>query len=243
MIRKFLLITLPFIFFACTSQQINQTLNAVLAGGLTQEDIGRGLKAALDNGVQRGVSELSANGGYFDDLAYRILLPEKAQEVTNKLQNIPGFSDLEQVLIRKINQGAEDAAEKAGPIFVNAIRSMTIEDAMGILRGDNNAATDYLKRVTFQQLYGEFEPVIRNSLDKFDANTVWSDASRAYNNFPLTRNPVNEDLTDHVTNEALDGLFRKIALEEENIRQNVNARTTELLRKVFALQDEPANGK
>ena len=240
MLRNLLLLGLPFLFLACTSQQINQTLNTVLAGGLTQQDIGNGLKEALRQGAQRGANELSEDGGYFDDTAYRILLPEEAQKVTSRLQNVPGFSDLERVVIKKINQGAEDAAKKAGPIFVNAIRQMTIQDAMSILKGDNNAATQFLQRTTYQALYNEFEPVIRNSLDKYDAQKVWLDASSAYNKFPLTRTEVNTDLGDYVTEQALSGLFKKVALEEVNIRQNIGARTSELLRKVFALQDGDA---
>lgn len=239
MLRRSLFLLLPFFFFACTTQQINQTLNTVLGegGALTSADIGKGLKEALRVGVEKGANELSVSGGYFDDVAYRVLLPEEARKVTDKLQGIPGFKDLEQTIIRKINQGAEDAAKTAGPIFVQAIKQMTIQDAMGILKGGNNAATSYLQRTTYDQLYNEFSPVISQSLDKFDAQTVWGDAANAYNNFPLTRDKVNTNLSDHVTQRALDGLFRKVSLEEENIRQNLNARTSELLRKVFALQD------
>ncbi|MEM9258986.1 MAG: DUF4197 domain-containing protein [Bacteroidota bacterium] len=239
MLRKLVLLTLPFFLFGCTSQQINQTLNTVLngTGGLTSADIANGLKEALRIGSQKGANELSAEGGYFNDIAYRILLPEEARKVTDKLQNVPGFRDLEQVIIKKINQGAEDAAKSAAPIFVDAIRSMTIEDALGILKGDRNAATSYLQRTTYQALYNEFSPVIAASLDKFEAQKVWEDAANAYNNFPLTRQPVNTNLADHVTQRALEGLFTKVALEEENIRQNISARTSELLRRVFAAQD------
>ena len=238
MARRLLLALVPLLFLGCTAQQINSTLGTILDGGpLTSDEIARGLKEALRLGAERGASELSVDGGYFNDLAYRILLPEEARKVTDKLQNVPGFRNLEEVVIRKINQGAEDAAKTAGPIFVEAIRQMTIQDALGILKGDNNAATAYLQRTTYDKLYGEFSPVIDGSLAKFDAQQIWSDAAQAYNNFPLTGDRVNEDLTDHVTRRALDGLFRKVALEEENIRANVSARTTELLRRVFAAQD------
>ena len=114
---------------------------------------------------------------------------------------------------------------------------MTIQDALGILKGDRTAATQYLQRTTTQNLYNEFNPVIASSLDKFDAQKIWEDAARVYNNFPLTRQPVNANLADHVTQKALEGLFSKVALKEEDIRQNIGSRTTELLRKVFALQD------
>ncbi len=235
--RKLTLLLLPLLFFGCTSQQINQTLNTVLNGGLTSEDIAKGLKEALQQGAERGANELSVEGGYFNDLAYRILLPEEVKKVTDRLQGVPGFANLEEVIIKKINQGAEDAAKTAGPIFLQAIRQMTIQDALGILKGDRNAATSYLQRTTYDALYNEFNPVIATSLDKFDAQTVWADAARVYNNFPLTRQPVNTNLADHVTQRALEGLFTKVALEEENIRQNIGARTSELLRRVFALQD------
>lgn len=238
--RRLFLLTLPFLFFGCTAQQINQTLNTVLAGGLSTEDIGNGLKEALRKGATQGANQLAQNGGYFDDLAYRILLPEEVQKVTNKLQGIPGFSNVEEIILKKINQGAEDAAQKAGPIFVSAIKQMTINDALSILKGEENAATQYLQRTTYKSLYNEFSPVINTSLDKFDANKVWNDAAKAYNNFPLTRQPVNTNLGEYVTERALEGLFKKVALEELNIRENVGARTSDLLKKVFALQDPGA---
>lgn len=239
MTRKSFLLAMPFLLSACTTQQINDTLNTVLGegSGLSSADIANGLKEALRKGSERGANELSAQGGYFNDLAYRILLPEEVRKVTDKLQGVPGFQNLEEIIIKKINQGAEDAATKAGPIFVAAIRQMTIQDALGILKGDRNAATTFLQRTTYDNLYNEFAPVINTSLDKFDANKVWSDAASAYNNFPLTRQQVNTNLGDHVTQRALEGLFTKVALEEENIRQNIGARTSELLRRVFALQD------
>ncbi|MGB3802137.1 MAG: DUF4197 domain-containing protein, partial [Lewinella sp.] len=126
---------------------------------------------------------------------------------------------------------------KAAPIFVDAIRQMSIQDAVGILRGDNNAATSYLQQTTTSALTAEFAPVINTSLDKYDANKVWLDAATAYNNFPLTRNKVETDLGAYVTQQALAGLFKKVALKEEDIRENVSARTSDLLRRVFAQQD------
>ena len=235
--RLSLLILLPCLLFGCTSQQINQTLNTVLNGGLTSTDIANGLKEALRIGATEGASELSKTGGYFDDLTYRILLPEEVRKVTDRLQGVPGFSNLEEVILKKINQGAEDAASKAAPIFVDAIRSMSIQDAVGILKGDNTAATQYLQRTTTDQLTAEFSPVINTSLDKYDANKVWLDAATAYNNFPLTRQKVNTDLGAYVTERALEGLFKKVALKEVDIRENISARTTDLLRRVFAQQD------
>ncbi|WP_116125585.1 DUF4197 domain-containing protein [Lewinella sp. IMCC34183] len=235
--QRLLFLLFPLLFAGCTSQQINQTLNTVLNGGLTSADIGNGLKEALRIGAREGAEELARPGGYFDDLTYRILLPEEVRKVTDRLQNVPGFSNIEEVILKKINQGAEDAATKAAPIFVDAIRQMTIQDAVGILRGSDDAATQYLVTNTSQALTAEFAPVINASLDKYDANKLWNDAATAYNNFPLTRQKVNTDLGAYVTERALEGLFLKVALKEKDIRENVSARTTDLLRRVFAQQD------
>ena len=232
-----LLLFLPLLLLSCTSQQINRTLNTVLNGGLTSGDIGNGLKEALRIGARDGAEELSREGGYFDDLAYRILLPEEVRKVTDRLRNIPGFNNVEEVILKKINQGAEDAAKSAAPIFVDAIRQMSIQDAVGILRGDQDAATQYLIRSTTERLTAEFAPVINTSLDKYDANKLWLDASTAYNDFPLTRQKVDTDLGAYVTERALEGLFKKVALKELDIRQNVAARTSDLLKRVFAQQD------
>ena len=150
------LFLLPLLLLGCTSQQINQTLQTVLNGGLTPTEIGNGLKEALRLGAREGAEELAQPGGYFDDLTYRILLPEEVRQVTDRLQNVPGFSNIEEVILKKINQGAEDAASKAAPIFVDAIRQMTIQDAVGILRGENDAATQYLSRTTSDALTAEF---------------------------------------------------------------------------------------
>jgi hypothetical protein len=222
---------------ACDTTNLNSVLGTVLGeNALTSTEIGNGLKEALEIGISKGAERLSRENGYFQS-PYKILLPEEARKVTDRLQNIPGFSNLEANVLEKINRGAEDAASKAKPIFVNAIKSMTITDALGILKGDKNAATTYLKRVTYQQLYNEFNPVIVASLDKFNARDYWSNAVNTYNRIPLVNDQVDPDLDDYVTNKALDGLFAQVAKEELDIRNNIGARTTDLLRKVFAAQD------
>lgn len=231
------LLTLLFLLSSCTSQQIQSTLNTLMNTPLTTEEIGQGLKEALSKGARTGANALAQNGGYFNDMAYRILLPEEARQVTDRLRIIPGFTNLEDEIIRKINQGAEDAAKEAAPIFLDAIKRMTIQDAMGILKGDKDAATQYLLRTTRSQLYAKFNPVIINSLDKFNARKIWSDATTKYNSIPLVQD-VDTDLAGYVTNKALDGLFKKVAIEELNIRENLSARTSDLLKKVFAAQDE-----
>lgn len=217
---------------AATLQQISDTINS---GTLTQSEVGSGLKEALNIGISKGSDALSSTDGYFKS-PYKILLPPEARKVTDKLQNVPGFKNVEDVILEKINRGAEDAAKKAKPIFVSAIRQMTFSDAMNILLGSKDAATQYLKRTTSDQLYQEFNPVIIESLDKFDARDYWSKAVTAYNRIPLVEK-ANPDLGDYVTKEALNGLFGMVAQEELNIRTNLAARTSDLLRKVFAKQD------
>jgi len=202
---------------------------------LTQADIGRGLKEALTKGISTGAQALAAENGYFDS-PYKILLPEEARKVTDRLQNIPGFTNVEDVILQKINAGAADAAKQAKPIFVNAIKQMSFADATNILMGADDAATDYLNAKTYEQLYAKFSPVIVNSLDKFQARKYWRDATTAYNKIPLATD-VDTELDEYVTRQALNGLFAMVAKEELNIRDNVAARTSDLLRKVFAKQD------
>lgn len=202
---------------------------------LSTAEVGRGLKEALSKGVDKGVKELSSTDGYFKS-AYKILLPEEAQKVVTRLKSVPGFANVEADLIEKMNRGAENAAKEAGPIFASAITSMTIQDAMDILMGADNSATVYLRKSTFQQLYDKFNPVIVKALDEIGANSLWRSAANAYNNIPMVTK-VNNDLDDHVTTKALDGLFGKIQEEEKDIRRNPALRTSDLLKKVFSRQD------
>ncbi len=199
------------------------------------EEIGRGLKEALSKGITKGAGQLAQTDGFYKSV-YKILLPEDVRKVTDKLKNVPGFSNLEGELIEKMNRGAEDAAKEAGPIFLTAIRQMTFQDATNILMGADNSATAYLQKTTTTELYGKFNPKIVSSLNKIGANNLWKKAADAYNRIPLVTK-VNNDLDDYVTNQALKGLFGKIGEEEKNIRNNRVARTTELLKKVFAKQD------
>jgi len=222
------------IFALASCDALREVAGGVL-GEPTIEEIGRALKEALSNGVTKGVDNLSQKDGYFKS-AYKILLPDDARKVTSKLQGIPGFSNLENELLEKMNRGAEDAAKEAGPIFLGAIRQLTIQDAANILMGADNAATNYLNKTTNQQLYDKFKPKIVASLEKIGANSVWKKAADTYNAIPLVTK-VNNDLGDYVTKKALDGLFGKIAEEEKNIRRNKGARVTALLQKVFAKQD------
>ena len=204
--------------------------------GLSQDEIGRGLKEALDNGVGEAVTFLSAKDGYYKS-AYKILMPEEAQKVADKLKAVPGFGNVEADLTERMNRAAEDAAVKAKPIFIAAITKMTFQDAMNILMGDPNSATLYLNKSTYQPLYAEFKPIIQESLDKVNARTYWRDAVTAYNKIPFVTK-TNPELDDHVTKMALSGMFSLIEKKEAGIRSDVNQRSSPLLQKVFSKQDK-----
>ncbi|HJW31223.1 MAG TPA: DUF4197 domain-containing protein [Saprospiraceae bacterium] len=202
----------------------------------TTAEIAQALKQALEFGISEGAEKLALKDGYFKS-EFKILLPPEARKVTDKLKFIPGFSDVEYIITEKLNRAAEDAATAAKPIFVTAIKDMTFEDALHILMGQQDAATQYLRLKTYDSLYQEFHPVILNSLDKFNALEYWSDAVKAYNKIPLV-DKINPNLDEYVTQKALDGLFGMVAKKEFQIRTDIASRTTDLLRKVFAKQDK-----
>ncbi len=236
MLRKFgiLLLVATLSLTACDTLQ--QVATSVLTQQvLSNEDIGNGLKSALEIGIGKGADILSQKGGYFNS-AFKIQLPPEARQITDKLKVIPGFNKVEDIVLEKINAGAEDAAAKAKPIFVSAIKQMTFSDALNILMGDKNAATAYLKKATYDQLYQSFSPVIVQSLDKYDARKYWGDAVNTYNKIPLIKK-ANPSLDDYVTREALNGLFTMVEQKELSIRSNKAERVTDLLQKVFAKQD------
>ena len=222
----------------CSSAQIQDLLNKTLGSskGLTQQDAANGLKEALEMGISKGADKLSALDGYYKSELYRILLPEEAEPIVNKLKLVPGFSDFEARAIEKINRAAEDAAKKAKPIFVEAIKGMTFSDAMDILLGTDDAATRYLHGATYDPLYSEFRPVIISSLNETGALDYWTGAVTAYNKLPFVKK-MNPKLEDHVTEKALFALFDMVEKEEKAIRTDVSKRTSDLLRRVFAAQD------
>ncbi len=221
---------------ACDAATLQKALDTVASvTELTDGDVANGLKEALNVGVDDAVKKLNIKDGFYKS-AYKILLPQEAQNVVNKLKIIPGFDNLEEKMLQKINAAAEDAAGKAGPIFGDAIRSMTIDDAMGILMGEKNAATNYLNNKTYGALYDEFKPVMVNSLNKFGALDLWTNAVTKYNSLPLV-NDVNPDLADHINTKALGGLFNLVEKKELGIRNDINQRTSDLLKRVFAKQD------
>ncbi|MBK9737683.1 MAG: DUF4197 domain-containing protein [Saprospiraceae bacterium] len=234
--RHLYLLLLPLFLFSCDPADLQKVMDTVNSVPLTNADISAGLKEALNKGVDQSVKSLSATDGYYASI-YKILLPEEATKVIDKLKFIPGFSNLEEEAIKKINKAAEDAALKAGPIFLNAIKQMTFEDVMGILMGQKNAATTYLNNKTNTALYNEFKPVMITSLNKFGALDLWKDAINKYNTIPFITK-VNPDLADHVTNKALFGLFSLVEKKELGIRTDLSQRTSDLLKKVFAKQDK-----
>jgi hypothetical protein len=201
------------------------------SGALSQDEIGAGLKEALNNGVGEAVDFLSVKDGYFKS-PYKILVPQEAQKVVSKLKNVPGFGNLEADLTERMNRAAEDAAIKAKPIFIEAIKKMSFKDAMAILKGNPDAATRYLEKSTYDALYEQFRPIVQASLDKVNAREYWRGAVTAYNKIPTVAK-TNPELDDHVTKQALVGLFGLVEKKENGIRSDVNQRTSDLLKKVF----------
>lgn len=205
---------------------------ATQTGGV---DIAAGLKEALNKGVSEEVSKLTAVDGFLKNEKVKILFPEELKKVETTLRKT-GLGSLADDGIKTLNRAAEDAVKEATPIFVDAIRKMTIADAKHILMGKDDAATLYLQSSTRTALYAKFSPVVQASIGKVGADKIWSSIISKYNKVPLVAK-VNPDITDYVTNKALDGVFAMIALEELDIRNDVNARTSPLLKKVFAMQD------
>lgn len=201
---------------------------------LGNADIAMGLKEALNNGVTKQVTKLTVTDGFYKNAAVKILLPPELQKVDKTLRDL-GLSSLADEGLKVLNRAAEDAVKEAVPVFVTAIKSMTITDAKNILMGNDNAATIYLQRTTSSPLYGKFNPIVKKSLSKVGADKTWNQILTKYNTLPLVTK-VNPDLNDYVTNEALKGVFTMVAVEEKDIRNNVAARTSDLLKRVFGMQ-------
>ena len=234
--KKFILLSL--ILGACTSAQISQTLsevNKAVSGPteqpLTEQEVGSGLKEALINGISKGADLVSVTDGYFKNAEIKIPFPPDVQKVEDKLRQL-GFGNKVDEFVMTLNRGAEEAAKEAKPIFVNAIKQMTIQDAWGLLKGEQDAATQFLKRTTTAQLKEKFSPVVQSALDKVNATKYYSDVINTYNKVPFVEK-VNPDLNAYATDKAIEGLFVMVAKEEKNIRENPVARTTDLLKRVF----------
>ena len=232
--KKYFLLFSLFILSSCAElQQIAQQLPQ--EGGITNAEISGGLKQALQKGIDLQVTKLTKEDGFFRNELVRIGLPPELQKVDKTLRDV-GLDALADEGLKVLNRAAEEAVKEATPIFVNAVQEMTFTDARNILLGNDNAATTYLADKTTTELYSKFNPIIKNSLDKVGATEVWSNLIQRYNALPLTSS-VNPDLPDYVTTEALDGVFTMIAVEEMQIRNDLSARTTTLLKRVFGLQD------
>lgn len=230
---------LLFVFtFNHSSAQINKLIKDVTSGNvsLSQDEVAAGLKEALEQGIVKGTDLASKTDGYFKNDLIKILLPEDAKKAEKTLRSMGLGSEVDRALLA-INRGAESAAIEAKPIFVNAIKQMNIQDALGILKGEPTAATDFLKRTTNAQLVELFKPKIQASLDEVGATKYYGDLANSYNKIPLTKQKVNPDLNAYVTQKAIDGLFVLIAEEEKNIRENPLGRTSDLMKKVFGQQD------
>ncbi|WP_298348323.1 DUF4197 domain-containing protein [uncultured Dokdonia sp.] len=203
--------------------------------GISNQMIGSGLKQALDFGIDKQVTKLTSTDGFYKNELVKILLPEELQKVDKTLRAI-GLGSLADEGIKALNRAAEDAVSEATPIFVDAVKQITFNDVRTILLGTDNAATQYLEGKTNTALYNKFNPVIKNSFAKVGADQIWTNLITKYNDLPLTNN-VNPDLTDYVTQQALQGVYTMIAVEEKEIRTKTQSRTTDLLKRVFALQD------
>ncbi|OGS72934.1 MAG: hypothetical protein A3G95_05725 [Flavobacteria bacterium RIFCSPLOWO2_12_FULL_31_7] len=234
--KKIVLSIVLFSLVGCAEmQQVLEQLPQQ-TGVLSQAEMGNGLKEALNNGITNQVSKLTATDGFFKNEAVKILLPEELQKVDTKLRQL-GMTKLADDGLRILNRAAEDAVKEATPIFVDAVKQMTFTDAKNILFGNESSATTYLQTTTSTALYGKFSPVIKNSFAKVGADKIWTQIITKYNSIPLVTK-VNPDLTDYTTNKAMEGVFKMIAVEEKDIRTNFSARTSDLLKRVFALQDK-----
>ena len=208
-------------------------MNSLKGGkGLSSDDIVAGLKEALSRGTSKSASQLSAVDGFFKDAAVKILLPPEAAKVEKTLRSA-GFGKQVDDAILSLNRAAEDAAKSAAPIFLNAIKGMSVSDGVGILKGPDTAATSYLRKSTTVQLTASFRPVIDSSLQKTGATKYWRTLFETYNKLPTTFNKVNPDLGAYATDKALTGVFYYVGQEEKNIRQNPAAQVDDLLKKVF----------
>ena len=224
-----LLVIVSVIFVSCDT--LSQ-LPIKTGNGVTEAEAGQGIKEALSQGLVNAVLRLNKEDGFFKDAIYKVLLPPDAKKIENTLRNL-GFNSMVDKAILQINRAAEDAAGTAKPIFIDAVKSMSISDAIGLIKNGDTSATHFFRAKTTDKLIAAFLPVIKASLDKMDATKYYGDLVSKYNSLPTTFKKLNPDLPGYVTDRATFALFDLVAGEERNIRQNVAARTTDLLKKVF----------
>lgn len=232
-----LLLLLPVMGFSQSKilDQIKKNIPTT-SKSLSTLDVSNGLKEALNKGIDKQVTKLTALDGFYKNEMVKILMPAELQKVDKALRKI-GLGSLADDGIKMLNRAAEDAVKESTPIFVDAVKKMTFKDATNILMGSDNAATSYLQTSTTTPLYAKFNPVIQSSFAKVGADKVWATIIKKYNSIPLVTK-VNPDLTDYTTNKALEGVFKMIAVEEKTIRTDLSSRTSPLLKKVFAKQDK-----
>lgn len=226
------LLTILSVTVLLSSCDVLSKLPTGTVGGVSEAEAGEGIKEALGQGLVKAVLQLNKEDGFFKDAFYKILLPPDAKKIENTLRDL-GMNKMVDKAILQINRAAEDAAGYAKPIFVDAIKSMTISDAIGLVKNGDTSATHFFRVKTTDKLIAAFLPVIKSSLDNLQATKLYGDVVNTYNNFPTTIRKINPDLPSFVTGRATAALFDLVAKEEVNIRQNFAARTTDLLRRVF----------
>jgi len=220
---------------ATSFSQLGKLKNLVSKGsgsGVTENEAGQGIKEALAKGVTTAVLNLNKTDGFFGSNIYKMLLPPDAQKIETTLRKAGMGAQVDKAILA-INRGAEDAVGFAKDIFISAIKEMTLTDALNILKGNKDAATQYFKQKTSEKLIAAFTPSVKSSLDKVEATKYYGDIVTKYNSFPTTFKKVNPDLPSYVVGKSVDALFDQVAKEEANIRDNPMARTSEILKKVF----------
>jgi hypothetical protein len=230
--KRLFLVSVIFLSTLSSCDTAQQVLNGMgqSTGVLSNADIASGLKEALIVGANNSTNQLSSVDGFFRNAALKILMPEEAKKVESTLRSV-GMGNLVDKAVLSMNRAAEEAAKGAAPIFINAVRQMTITDAVNILQGGDFAATSYFKAKTTDALTESFRPVINNALGNVNATKYWSDVTTMYNQFAKTK--VSTDLSAYVTEKALQGIFLQLGLEEQKIRKDPVARTTDILKRVF----------
>ncbi len=230
--KKLVLLSSLLILITMNRCDVLQQLELPTGGTLTKDEVVKALKEALRIGTEKAVTQLARENGFYLDDEVKIPFPEEVQFVEEKLRTL-GLGKLVDNFVEQMNHAAEKAVTKAGPIFYDAIRQMTIADAVGILNGNEHAATDYFRAKTYDQLVAAFKPDIEKVLNTMHVADYWKKVTTAYDKLPFTKK-VETDLPLYVTQKAIDGLFVKVAEQEKLIREDPKARTTELLKKVFA---------
>ena len=249
--KALLPLTLSIFLLLNSCAELMTVLNSAAGGApLTEAEVVEGLKEALVTGARNSAQKLARQNGYYGDEIIKIYLPEEASVIVENISKLPGGQKLVDDVILSINRAAEDAAREVAPIFVNSIKQMTVRDAFDILRGENNAATQYLRQTTYDELFNLYSPRIRASVEKdlvggISTQDSWDALTGQWNKFAGSLagrlagvHPVETNLGNYLTDRALNGMFVKVAAEELKIREDVSARVTPILRKVFGSLDK-----